>query len=221
MTMQAVANKLLDDLILTRLLVTGKRPLGPGKLRDDVNRLLESPPAAEEWQATLQEMEEAGLLSRKPLGMTDAGRQRALAFLGVETLPPNTDWRAVETRYLVPRALGITDDDPAAQKRLTYANNLRAAALRKAYDLPIPETATLTEAVEAAACKRICEQLGLKPQPKLAGVQQAVLNQLLNAATPLTDKQLLEQVPSFALGVCARRHAGLARSDCTALAGRR
>src|SRR5439155_7662569 len=105
--MQAVAHKLLDDLILTRLLVTGKRPLGPGKLRDDVNRLLASPPSAEEWQTALQEMEEAGLLTRKPLGLAEAGRTRALAFLGLETLPPNTDWRTVETRYLVPRALGI------------------------------------------------------------------------------------------------------------------
>jgi hypothetical protein len=209
MTMQTVTNKLLDDLILTRLLVTGMRPPGPSKLRDDVNRLLGSPPSGEEWQTTLGEMEEAGLLTRKPLTLTDAGRTRALAFLGLEALPPTTDWRAVQSRYLVPRALGVADDAPAERKRLTYANNLRAAALRKAYDLPVPETATLTEALEATACKLICEQMGLKPQSTLAGVQQAVLNQLLNPATPLTDKKLQEHVPSFALGVARGGMQGL------------
>jgi hypothetical protein len=208
MTMQTVANKLLDDLILSRLLVTGKRPLGPGKLRDDVNRLLASPPSADEWQTVLHELEETGLATRKPLNLTDAGRAQALAFLGLETLPPRSDWRTVQVRYLLPRALGVADD-PAAQKRLNYANNLRAAALRKAYELPIPETATLTEAVEATACKLICDQLGLDPQPDFPSVQRAILNRQLNAATPLDARKLQEQLPGYALGVSRGGMQGL------------
>jgi hypothetical protein len=208
MTMQAEATKLLDDLILTRLLITGKRPVGPGKLRDDVNSLLASPPAAGEWQSTLENLEAHGLLTRKPLELTDAGRARALAFLGEDSLPPSTDWRTILMRYLIPRALDVSDD-PATRKRLNYANNLRAAALRRAYELPIPETATLTEAVEATACKLICDQLGLEPQPDFSRLQRAVLNRMINPATSLDDRKLQEQLPGHVLGVSRGGMQGL------------
>ena len=201
MMMQAVANKLLDDLILARLLVVGKRPIGPAKLRADLTPLLESPPTEEMWPTILQDLEEAGLLTRKPLALTDAGRTRAGAFLGLHTQPPPTDWHVVQTDYLLPKALRGSTDRLAALEQLKKADQVRAAVLCKAYDLPIPETATASEAVEALACQQVCERMGLEPQRSFDAIKNAVLNRLIQSPTPLAGRPLIEHLAAHALGV--------------------
>jgi hypothetical protein len=207
--MQAVANKLLDDLILARLLVVGKRPIGPGKLQKDVTRLLPTQLSAEQWQTSLTELEQAGLLRRSPFALTEAGRARALAFLELDALPPRTNWGTIQGRYLVPRALGLSSGDRKGRDRLKVANNLRAAALRKSYDLRVKENASLRQTVEAAACQMICQQLGLEPLFDLESLQLAVFNRLLNPTVPLTSKTLGEQLPGYALGASRSGLQGL------------
>src|SRR5947208_1832708 len=103
----AVATSVIGDLILSRLLALGKRPPAPKRLREDVARFFKHPPSGEAWQVYLDELIRAGLLTARPYRLTDAGRARALGFLGLEALPPRTDWKAVRNRYLVPMALGI------------------------------------------------------------------------------------------------------------------
>jgi hypothetical protein len=199
MMMQTVATSILPDLILARLLVTGKRAVGPKKLRDDVERV--SPiSTGEQWEATVQELADAGFLTRKPLRLTDAGRARALAFLEAESLPPRANWGTVQARYLVPRALGVPAADGKGRNRLKTADNLRAAALRKAYRLPVPENASLTETIQAAACRLVCEQLGLDPPATWQALELAVLNRLVNAPAPLNRKAMREQLAGHALG---------------------
>jgi hypothetical protein len=207
MMMQTVASTVLSDLILARLLVTGKRALGPDKLRRDVERLLQTP-AGEQWEATVQELADAGFLTRKLFRLTDAGRARALAFLEVESLPPHANWGTVQARYLVPRALGVPADGKG-RDRLKVGDNLRAAALRKAYRLRIPETAALGKAMEAAACQLVCEQLGLDPLSDWKAVQLAVLNRLVNAPAPLNRKAMREQLAGHALGATRGGTQGL------------
>jgi hypothetical protein len=199
MMMQTVATSILPDLILTRLLVTGKRAIGPKKLRDDVERAAPIS-TGEQWDATVQELADAGFLTRKPLRLTDAGRARALAFLEVESLPPRANWGTAQARYLVPRALGVPAGDGKGRDRLKVADNLRAAALRKAYRLPVPENASLTETIQAAACRLVCEQLGLDPLATWQALELAVLNRLVNAPAPLNRKAMREQLAGHALG---------------------
>jgi hypothetical protein len=199
MMMQTVATSILPDLILARLLVAGKRAVGPKKLRDDVERLSPTP-TGEQWEATVEELADAGFLTRKPLRLTDTGRARALAFLEVESLPPRANWGTVQGRYLVPRALGVPAADGKGRDRLKVADNLRAAALRKAYRLPIPENSSLTKTMEAAACRLVCEQLGIDPLPDWQALELAVLNRLVNAPAPLNRKAMREQLPGHALG---------------------
>jgi hypothetical protein len=208
MMMQTVATDLLPDLILARLLVTGKRAIGPDKLRRDVDRLLQTP-TGERWEATVQELADAGFLTRKPFRLTDAGRARALAFLEVESLPPRANWGTVQARYLVPRALGVPATDGKGRDRLKVADNLRAAALRKAYRLRIPENASLTGAMEAAATQLVCEQLGLDPLPNWEALELAILNRLVNAPAPLNRKAMREQLAGHALGATRGGTQGL------------
>jgi hypothetical protein len=208
MTMTAVTPRLLDDLILARLLVVGKRPLGPKKLSDSVTRLCQTPPSAEQWETTLQELEQSGLLTRSPIQLTAAGCARALAFLELDAVPPRFNWGTVQSRCLVPKALGVPSDQKARQ-RLKIANNLRAAALRKTYRLSIPENSPLGKTVEAVACQLICERLGIEPRTNMKELQYTVLNTLLNPSVPLEHKKIAEQLPGHALGVTRAGLEGL------------
>src|ERR1700674_1271290 len=65
----------------------------------------------EEWQAlfgeTLTGLEREGLITGKPLALTEAGRARALEFLGLESLPEGATWPQIKTKYLLAAALGV------------------------------------------------------------------------------------------------------------------
>src|SRR5438105_2613831 len=114
----AVSTTLLSDLILTRLLVPGKRPPALSRLRADLERFFKHPPAAEQWQEHLDELVQVGLLAVRPYQLTDAGRARALEFLGLDEMPARADWKAIRSRYLVPKALGLPLGAGETRKRL-------------------------------------------------------------------------------------------------------
>src|SRR5882724_1566476 len=97
----------LGQLLLVRLLTAGKRGLGPKQLRQDLERFLPQPLSPQQWQTLVEEVVNAGLAAVRPLRLTDAGRARALAVLGIDALPPRANWNTVRQRYLVPLALGV------------------------------------------------------------------------------------------------------------------
>src|SRR5262249_36400489 len=95
------------NLVLVRMLTAGTRPPGPAQVRKDLAKFFHDPPSAEQWQEQIDELVEAGLVTRKPFRLTDAGRRQALEFLGLDQLPPGTTWPVLRSRYLIPKALGI------------------------------------------------------------------------------------------------------------------
>src|SRR6266850_365022 len=92
----------VGQLLLVRLLTAGKKGPGPKRLREEVGRFLPQRMTDEQWQTLVEELTQAGLITSKPLALTDVGRAEALAILGVESLPPRATWSTVRQRYLVP-----------------------------------------------------------------------------------------------------------------------
>ncbi|HEX5269366.1 MAG TPA: hypothetical protein VFW33_02710 [Gemmataceae bacterium] len=173
MTTQTAATSLPGEVILVRLL-TGKS-LKPKKLRADVGALFPKTMSDERWQAELGELVAAGLLTAKNPRLTEAGRARALAFLGVDALPPRATWKSVKGRYLFPKAAGA----PAGAKPLNE-KQLAPILLKMHYNLTVSGSATIPRVLEALTCKRICEALGLPPQQDFRGVQAAILGRELD-----------------------------------------
>src|SRR4051794_15095430 len=95
------------DLLLVRLLPPAKQPPSPKRVRDELSRFFRRPPTAEQWQEITDLLRADGLLTVKPLQLTEAGRDRALAFLGLKELPPRTTWKALKARHLLWKALGL------------------------------------------------------------------------------------------------------------------
>lgn len=202
---------ILDNLILVRLLELPKRGLTVTRLGKDLEPFFEHRCAGAEWTHLLDEALErlanaALLLSERKgktlkLAPTAAGRARALAFLGIADLPPATTWAKLKNAYLPARALGIALATPEAAKKFGTITGLRAAILKWAHNLPIGDTPTMKQAVDALLWK----QLGVETaRPfSMSSVQKHLLGNVLDAERDFEPTQLKQLIPAKAVG--ARR----------------
>ncbi len=208
MTTEAVScppATLLGQLILVRLLGAGKKPPASMRLRDDVAKFFRHAPDPEEWQTQIDELVCGGLLTNKPMGLTDAGRAEALAFLGLKSLPPRANWRSIQAKYLLAKALGLPTE---SRQRIKDAKKLAAEVLKRHYGLPA-RVQSLTQALDALASKLIYEQLGLDGDWNLKAVQAAVLGQLFEPPVRLDLRKLADQLPKHIVGARSGGMKGL------------
>jgi hypothetical protein len=83
------------DLVLVRMRLPSKNPVTPSVVRTDVGRLLGSELPASELDDMPTGLASADYLTegkRNTFTLTEAGRERALRFLGVGELPARTNW---------------------------------------------------------------------------------------------------------------------------------
>jgi hypothetical protein len=184
-------------LILVRLLAPSKR-MNASALRKGLEPFYRGRSPGE-WKAlfdeTLAALERDGLITREPLAPTDAGRAQALEFLGLEKLPPGTDWKKLKNNYLVPATFAGPADE-SRRARLRDGDGLKIAVLRLRYDLP--EVKTLSQALDAL----ICKELDLEPSGALTlGVMKArILGRLLGLVGNPPLKDVRKLVPGHAIG---------------------
>ncbi|MEM9457465.1 MAG: hypothetical protein AAGF11_25010 [Myxococcota bacterium] len=168
----------LDLLLLARLATAGRQPPSPSRLEGDLFRFVEARLSRREWSAQcarrLAALEKAKDIDtrRSP---TPKGLERLRRALNVKQLPGTWSkiWRA-----LVP-ALAL--DLPGTRwADLDRADKLRARLIRQWSDLPLQETPTLTQAVDA----EIWRSLGLPETGRLTlgKLRRAVLERSLETA---------------------------------------
>jgi hypothetical protein len=160
MLMQAVANQVLHDLILVRLLPVKKAPK-KADFRKSIQSLWKDLIHEDHWQEMSLSLADDGWLTLRPFALTDAGRQRALGFLQIDNLPPKTNWPMLKGQLLVPRILGIPPAATGIRKKLKDKAGLCAYVARQRYDLPTDVKLTPTKVVEALACRLVCRELGI------------------------------------------------------------
>ncbi len=175
----------LADLILVRLLPPAKSPPSPKKVRDDLAPFFHTPPSPGQVSETTNSLRAAGLM--KPLGhhLTDAGRDRAMVYLGISELPAKVNWRTVKAKFLVPKALGLSE---AAVKD---GDKLAAVLLKRKLGLPVGTGDTLTAVFDALACR----ELGFPDKAKM-NLRDAILSKLVNEDRPLSITDLKKAVPA-------------------------
>ncbi len=197
------------NLLLARLLVAPKRPPTPAKIREDLARVLGSKPSTEWLQEGIERLRADGLVGEK-LDLTDAGRQRALDFLGLDRVPPKANWGTITSRYLVPIALGINPKGGPSAKKLEKAEPLAALLLKRRLCLPANTGESLNNVLEAI----VCRELNYPNETTLKGVLARKLEELIRSPKQLTAKQAATQVPVSLLktgksGVAALRDLAL------------
>jgi hypothetical protein len=197
-TIAAQTSTAVADLVLVRMSLPSKTPVGPLKVREDVGKLLNSEISAAEFDELRTALAAAGFLTRgkrNTFAVTDAGRERALRFLGVTELPSGTNWSTFIARYLFPIAAGLSAD---AAAKLAKGDNLAAFVLKRKYGLAAGAGTTVNQVLEAVTCK----QLGFSQETTLEGLLCAVLSRLVGAER-LTKEKLVKQVPLFETGLTA------------------
>lgn len=152
MTTATLALSAVENLVLARLLAPAKK-LGPRDLEQSLDKLLPFQGTHEERNAllrdALQHLEEAGLVTPKPLRLTDQGRVQALRFLGLEHLPTRTKWSTIKSVHLTAVALGLPPGSAEARKYLGDSERLRAQLVRTDQKLATSEFPTTTQAYHA------------------------------------------------------------------------
>lgn len=152
-TVASPARPELADLILLRLLPE-RKSVAMKKVRTDLGVFFRRPPAAEEVEESVAALKAEGfIVPKKGHCVTDAGRARALQFLGIEKLPPRANWRTVKAKYLVPNALGLPSDS-AEYAKADNSEKLAAFLLKRELGLPNAGH-TLTAVVDALICKAL------------------------------------------------------------------
>ncbi len=137
----------LADLILVRLLPPVKKRPSPKNLREELAPFFRTPPTPEQVSDTLNGLRAAGLM--KPLGqhLTDAGRERAMAYLGIRELPAKVNFRTIQAKFLVPKALGVSAE------AVDNKDKLAAALMKRQLNLPVGTPATAAGVLNSLACR--------------------------------------------------------------------
>jgi len=184
------------DLVLVRMTLPSKTPVAPSVVRKDVGKLLNCDFSAAELDDLRSELASAGFLTkgkRNTFSLTDAGRERALRFLGVAELPSRTNWSTVIAKYLFPKAAGLSAD---AAAKLDSGDKLAAFVLKRKYGLAAGAGATVNQVLEAVACER----LGFFQETTLNGLLCEVLSRLMGSERQ-TKEILIKQIPLFETGL--------------------
>jgi len=186
---------MIEALILCRLLPEGRtRPSVPGLVRD-LAPLLHRPLTAERVRAAIAALRDRGEIEGERLSVTDAGRERALAFLGLDALPPRWSWRTIRERALPSRALGAAPTSASAHRAVASEDRLAATLLARRFGLPERAGTTVRAALQAL----VCRELGHPGCATLDELASAVLSAKIGAERPLGAAALRKQVPRVLL----------------------
>ena len=189
----------IADLVLVRMSLPSKKPVGASAVRKDLGKLLGSELPAAAFDELRRELASAGFLNqgkRNTFTLTDAGRERALRFLGIAELPPRMNWLTIIAKFLFSRAAGLSPD---AADKLDNGDKLAAFLLKRKYGLAPgrlhgqPSTGGL-----------VCKQLGFAGETTLEGLLCAVLSRV-TGSEGLKKEQLVKQLPLFETGLTATK----------------
>jgi len=195
----------LADLILVRLLPAVKKPPSSSDILKSLTPFFTRHPTAKEFDATLAALRQAVLVSATGQTLTDAGRQRALVYLGLTKPPAKIKWQTIQSTFLLSKALGL----PA--KELKKPGVVAAILLKRKLGLPVGTPNTLSAVFDAFAC----QLLGFPERTKM-NFRAAILSKRLAESEPLSAKEMEKALPAALL---APKTSGKFDVKALALAG--
>lgn len=189
-----------DDLILLRMALPSVKPVTGSIVRKDVgNLLLGRALLPEEFTTRITDLVNAGFVTTKgkSIGLTESGRTRAMAYLGLHEFLPKTNWTTLKSKHFLAKALGMSTE---AANRLDTGAKLAAFFLKRKYDLPPDAGSTVPQVLEAIVCKKI----GHAEITSFDGLLRAILNQHLGGEQ-LDKAALIKQFPLFETGLTSTK----------------
>jgi hypothetical protein len=207
----------IESLVLVRLLPALEKGDTVDKMKKDLEPML-----GHRWsgsilsdllERTLTSLESKGLVTHIPPKskkkpptyiLTAIGSRRGLDLLGVERLMPKSTWAVIKKTYLPACALGLTGLSDTSLKSFSKDLGFKAALLTRSYKLPLGESPTLAQAIDALAWTL----LGIESSEKftVSAVQKALFHRALGdpPARPAEAKKAIDLLLARRIG--ARRN---------------
>lgn len=173
------SNGIVQNLILVRLLATGKKGQTPSQMKKalgpvlrqivteaDIAEVVEDATTALTEAAKLQQVRG----TRTAVCLTEDGRKKAYAYLGVESLPATIRWDTLKNTYLVARALGVSLRTPKEKEKFQQKGRLEALVLKNRLNLALAEFPTLPQAFGALVGAR---------RSGIPGLREALLERMI------------------------------------------
>jgi hypothetical protein len=186
------------DLLLLRLLPQTRKPLVRSKVREALDPFLPGRLSAEAFNDLVDQARSDGLLANG-LRLTDAGRARALAILGLDAMPPRLQWRTIQSRYLTPLALGLPVPTPG-EKSLS-GDQIKVQAMARQLGLSVRRTASVQNLMTALVGK----DLGFPDETDWKRMLRRALSRWLESTEVMTAKEIQKQFPLKVLDLPAAR----------------
>lgn len=120
-------------------------------------------------------------------------------------MPPRCNWGTLQSKFLVPRALGANPASETARKRLANRDNLAAVLLKRELKLPVGTGTTLRAVFEAL----VCREAGFPDETSLDNLKLAVLSQMAGSGSKLDMNTLAKNLPYVLLNATGKGTAGL------------
>ena len=184
-----------STVLLARLYVPDKSPLSDAALRKFVAGVIGTPVDDDAWSAAKAKLVSAGYTNDttppppppaptvkatkpSPLSLTDAGRSAAVAWLGMDPVPPTLSWKLVRDRWLPATVV-------PAEQRAAYRDDKRVVPLLVGQALDVGPA----DSVEAAVAAAVCRDVGYPQCRTIDELISAVLSKRLGKSIPpLTAK---------------------------------
>ena len=182
----------VEDLLLVRLLALPKSKPGPKQVRDQLYVFFQNRFSPGEWNSvfeeTSQRLDQQQLIGRRPYSLSEAGRRRAMDFLGVDSLPAKVTWKQLTHNYLTAKACGFSPDSAETRQKISDTSRLLGTVVQQGQALATPDFPTLKQAIDALAWR----QLGV--ETNVPFTEKNVLRHLLGDDLQTPSKLALPQL---------------------------
>ena len=186
----------IEELILIRMALPAKKPPSPKTIRDDVGALLGQVLPEQEYLNLTDKLLAQDFLAKgrgKARLVTETGKKRALALLGLTGFPAKSNWQSVIAAYWFPLATGL---DASQAVKIKSKDQCAAFLLKQHYQLNDQAGTSIKQVAETL----VCRQLGFPQLSTFQQLAQHVLGTMLgNQALKL--KQIHDQLPCFQTGL--------------------
>ena len=192
----------LKSLILVRFLaLPAKNRPGPQKIKQDLAKFFEGIPLEQPWndcfEQAVEQLLSERLIERRPISLTETGRQQAYQFLGVTSLPSSIQWTTLRDQYLVAKSLGLRSDSSEDRSQIADGQKLRGYVLKREHHLNGRPFPTVKQATDALAWRELGVQTEIAFNEK--NVLRYLLGDSLEGSCKSSTDQLRNQLVSQAL----------------------
>jgi len=201
--------KNIKELILVRFLALPKQKK-PGAVQIGKEMYVlfqEVCPASSAFDSLMEtafnQLMDEQCIERKPFSLKEAGRKRALQYLGVTELPNNIKWQTLCNSYLIAKAYGLDAGSADVRKQLQDINKLKGVVINHECTLNLGKIPTQKQAIDVLMWRQFGVETRVEFNQK--NVIRHWLGMDLNEHSPLDVKTLRDVIVKKQLNTHSNR----------------